>query len=346
MRKKTGQIFIHIAGCLLFLSLPVLSLHDDESIRSIFSGRAPLVDFLAYVFLVAFFYLDYYVLIPRFYFQKKYFQYILLTALCFAAVAFGPPGIVPGWHPPGPPPGMKFSAGNHPMHQQPYLFMHIGHNFFRFAVVALFALMLKINSRWRRTEQEKSNAELSYLKAQVNPHFLFNTLNTIYSLAIERSENTATAVVQLSGMMRYVLSEANNDFVPLEKEISYLRSYIDLQRIRFGEAIQIHFLADGDMAGKKIAPLILITFVENAFKYGVNAEDNSEIRIAVSVYGDTFRMEVFNKKVQLHASSETGHGLGIGNTRNRLELLYPGRHHLQLIDNKNDFSVILELILS
>lgn len=346
MRTKTGQILIHVIGCLAFLSLPVLSLHEDESIRSVFQGRGPLRDFVAYFFMIAFFYVDYYALIPRFYFRKKYLAYTLLIAACFLVVAFGPPLIIPGWHPPGPPPGMQMKEGHFPgPPRESYLFMHIGHNFFRFAVVAMFALILKINTRWRRTEQEKTTAELSYLKAQVNPHFLFNTLNTIYSLAIEKSDKTAPAVVQLSGMMRYVLSEADNDLVSLDKEIDYIRNYIDLQRIRFGDSIRIGFLVEGDTGGKKIAPLILITFVENAFKYGVNADENSEIRIKIAVHENMFRLDVFNNKVLVHNAAESGHGLGIENTRTRLDLLYPGSHVLHITDNKTDFSVSLELRL-
>ena len=131
--------------------------------------------------------------------------------------------------------------------------------------------MLKINSRLKLAEKEKVNAELSYLKAQINPHFLFNTLNSIYSLAIEKSDYTATAVVKLSSMMRYVITDASHKFVPLEKEINYISNYIELQKLRIDSSIKLMYTVTGDISDKKIAPLVLISFIENAFKYGVNA---------------------------------------------------------------------------
>lgn len=220
-----------------------------------------------------------------------------------------------------------------------------GNVFLLFLIVFFLSLMLRISGRWKQTEKEKMGAELAYLRAQINPHFLFNTLNSIYSLAIVKSDYTASAIVKLSAMMRYVINEAHQDFVSLEKEISYIRSYIELQQIRFGDSIKISFEVRGQTQGKSIAPLILISFVENAFKHGVNAEENSDIRILVDISDLTLRLEVSNNKVFVQSTDETKSGLGIENTRSRLQLLYPSAHTLSIHDNEKDFKVILELKL-
>jgi LytS/YehU family sensor histidine kinase len=252
-----------------------------------------------------------------------------------------PPPMFESGESPSPPPYGK------PPHNQPEgdVFIDVNQKIFPFLVVIFFSLILRVSSRWRETEREKMNAELSYLKAQINPHFLFNTLNSIYSLAIMKSDETPTAVVKLSGMMRYVLSEATTDFVSLEKEIIYIKNYIDLQKIRFGESISLEFSINGTTNGKKIAPLILISFIENAFKHGINAEEDSVIRIKINITAEELFLNVFNKKVAVHISEENKSGLGVENTRNRLELLYSKRHKLSIYDAEEQYLVELSIIL-
>ena len=152
-------------------------------------------------------------------------------------------------------------------------------------LTALFVfLSLRINKQLKQTEEDKLNTELSYLKAQINPHFLFNTLNSIYSLAItENADQTSSAIVKLSGMMRYVISEANKDFVSLEKEVNYVKDYIEMQKLRLGNTVKIDPSVSGHYFIKKIAPLMLISFIENAFKHGVNAEAHSVILIELNI---------------------------------------------------------------
>ncbi len=225
------------------------------------------------------------------------------------------------------------------------MFIDVNQKIFPFLVVVFFSLMLRLSSRWQQTEREKMNAELAYLKAQINPHFLFNTLNSIYSLAILKSDDTPTAVVKLSGMMRYVLSESSNDFVPLEKEMVYIQNYIDLQKIRFLEAISLDFMVNGSKNGKKIAPLMLIPFIENAFKHGVNAEEESVIKIRIDIVENELFLSVFNKKVTVYISEENKSGLGVENTKNRLEHLYPEKHKLVIYDTKDEYLVELSMKL-
>ncbi len=343
MRRKTVQILIHIIGCLVFLSLPILFSPDILKFKDLLHTPPFLREFMTYILLLVFFYLNYYLLIPTLYFKKKYFAFALLSILYYLAVAILPHSIIGGGRHTAYPDlfiNQNFSNFHSPPFPNPFK-----EHFFEFLVVLTLSLMLKINNLLKLAEKQKVNAELSYLKAQINPHFLFNTLNSIYSLAIEKSDYTATAVLKLSGMMRYVITDVNNKFVPLEKEISYLSDYIELQKIRLDNSIKLDYFVLGDTTDKEIAPLVLISFIENAFKYGVNAEENSDIKIQINITKDYLHLNIFNNKVHIHPINTKKSGLGIENTKQRLQLLYPGNHKLTIKDTKNDFSVLLSLYL-
>jgi len=217
---------------------------------------------------------------------------------------------------------------------------------FQFFMVLILSAMIRINNRLRQSEKEKVNAELSYLKAQINPHFLFNTLNSIYSSAIEENaDNTATAVVKLSGMMRYVISETHHNFVSLEKEINYITDYIELQKIRLGNTANLQYKVTGSTAGKKIAPLILISFIENAFKHGVNPEEKSGITIDIEIKDGYLQMMVSNAKVKTVNGNSFKSNIGLENTRGRLQLLYPSKHDLEIKEDEKEFIVLLKINL-
>lgn len=339
MKIKTGEILIHILGCVTFLALPILFRPGSMENFHLFEDPRALTDFISYILLIGFFYLNFFVFVPTLYFRRKYFFFAGVTVVAFLIIAFFPDSIVPfermneSFPPPPRPPGGTL-----------FLF-EIGNVLFLFLIVFFLSLILRINQRWRQSEKEKLGAELSYLKAQINPHFLFNTLNSVYSLAIEKSDKTASAIIKLSSMMRYVINEAHFPLVSLEKEVNYIRSYIDLQRIRFGDAVSLRFDVNGQIQGLQIAPLILIPFIENAFKYGVNAEENSDIKIIITVSQRTLLMMVSNNKVAVRENDENKSGLGIGNTKSRLHLLYPGRHTLVIEDNQSNFVVSLEMEL-
>lgn len=360
MKDQTRQILIHISAIIGFLSLAFIPFFQGKS-NELFNPLAGR-EFLGYGLLILIFYFNYYVLVPKLYFSKRYILYFFAIVLVYLAfrrsgsfiigqnefLNRSPHQMISKSMPPPPP---IFDLGERPAppphEHQPEgdVFIDVNQKIFPFLVVIFFSLILRVSSRWRETEREKMNAELSYLKAQINPHFLFNTLNSIYSLAIMKSDETPTAVVKLSGMMRYVLSEATTDFVSLEKEIVYIKNYIDLQKIRFGESISLDFSINGTTSGKQIAPLILISFIENAFKHGINAEEDSVIKIEVDITAEELFLNVFNKKVAVHISEENKSGLGVENTRNRLELLYPKRHKLSIYDTEKDYLVELSIVL-
>jgi hypothetical protein len=349
MTNRTKQLLLHIAGCLIFLMLPLL-LAPSSPTGTFNPLRNPptLRDFIGYALLIVFFYLNYFYLIPKFYFTKKYASFTLLMLFCFAIVVVLPhllthPSFRPQ-HGMPPPMGPNDHGGPPPFNRGRFSFFFDNtQHIFLFFAVFFFSLLLRINNLWKQTEKEKLHAELSFLRAQANPHFLFNALNSIYSLSLEKSDDAPASVLKLSGMMRYVLNEATNDFVSLEDEILYVKNYIALQRVRFGDAIQLSFDIKGITENVKIAPLMLIPFVENAFKYGVNAEEHSKIDIEISCDEKNIMLYVFNNKVTVQHATNEQSGLGIGNTRKRLNLLYPSSHQLTIRDNRESFSVTLQL---
>jgi hypothetical protein len=349
MKNKGLNIAFHVIACLVFLSLPVLLspdiLRDDLLYIPPFQR-----DFMTYLLVLIFFYINYYFLIPKYYTNKKYLAYISIVIIAFLLIEFIPRCITKGGFHMGPPPhmlenGPPMGPAGPPRPGKAHFLVETGRHFFLFMFVVFLSLMLKTRELLKKAQREKSDAELSYLKAQINPHFLFNTLNSIYSLAIDKSDYTATAVVKLSGMMRYVLSEANNEFVSLEKEIRYISDFIELQKLRLGNTVRLNYNVHGNISGKQIAPLILIPFIENAFKYGVNPEENSEIIIEIAITENNLNLSVRNNKVKVKTEAHEKSGLGIANTKSRLQLLYPGKHYLTLEDNEKDFHVSLSIKL-
>lgn len=365
MRFKFNQVALHVFGSIIFLLFPVLSSPDFPHISRTLSDPNGSREVFTHVILLAFFYLSYYLLIPRFYFRQRYvlfFAAVTISAALLCALLVSTLHIFPehadrmdrhmGNY--GPPPGNEFrkpegsferQMPDGPPHDNILRTIFFDYSLYMFVIVLFCAMLLKVSQRWRKLQQEQLETELSYLKAQINPHFLFNTLNSIYSLAIEKSDYTATAVVKLSGMMRYIISESHKHFVSLEKEINYINDYIELQKFRLGGTVEINYSLQGSYTGKEIAPLILITFVENAFKYGVNPEEYSEIFTGINIEHDMLTLKVENNKVTTSAAKTETSGLGIRNTRNRLELLYPGKYKLLIQESAEKFKVHLEVTM-
>ena len=406
MNRKTQQTLLHIIGCIVFLSLPMLVSPESLSLHSYLTNPPTQRDIIAYMLVLGVFYSNFYLLIPRLYFRRNYVPFILTNILAFILIIEIPnffihlPDRRPPFpternsfnqqpqpdpaHPepqPGPPqfdtanppqPEPQFNTANpphdgppqftpsqpdpaypnpsnpRPSHRPrtPNLFRDLAQHLFLFLFALFLALLLKIRNRLKQTEAEKLHAELAYLKAQVNPHFLFNTLNSIYSLALEKSDRTPDAIVKLSSLMRYVLLEASREKVPLEQELTYLSDYIQLQQTRFEGSSLVSFSISGQPEGKSIAPLLLIPFIENAFKHGVNPEEPSAILIRIDIVDDQLILLVTNKKLASPQPTPIPSGLGIQNTRLRLQLLYPARFTLNIDDGTKDFSVSLTLKLT
>ncbi|MBK9106762.1 MAG: histidine kinase [Saprospiraceae bacterium] len=348
MTKKALQVLIHILAWLVFLSFPLVFFPKTKS----FIPSEDILNFICLIIpgslaAIAFFYFNYYFAIPRFYLKRKYWEYCLIIVVCFVMA------IVIGWlnnfyeqsfissHLP------SFEADplQEGMPVREREMFHLGGLAFRFFNVFWISFGLRIYSQWRLAEQEKIKFQLSFLQAQINPHFLFNILNSIYSLIINKSSHAADAVVKLSSIMRYVISEAEHNHVPLHKEIRYVSNYLELQRLRLADNVKLDFSITNEQSERQITPLILLPFIENAFKHGVSMEEECEISISICVEVELLTLKVTNKKVKCSHMDKAESGMGIGNTMKRLQLLYPGRHTLRIDDNAKSYAVELSIQL-
>lgn len=359
MKNRTTSIAIHIVSSIAFLLFPIISSPDFPDIGKTLSNPGGISEIATHLLLLIFFYLCYYLLIPKYYFRHQYVKfaggiivYILLMTILQRALhndffSRQERGGFPMDMPPPPHDGPGEPWRHHkgpPSHLFFLRILFLDYSFYLSIIVLFIAMLLKTNQRWRQLQEEKLETELSYLKAQINPHFLFNTLNSIYSLAIEKSDYTPTAVVKLSGLMRYIISESSKNFVSLQNELTYIQDYIELQKFRLGGTVQINYITEGSAAGKQIAPLLLITFVENAFKYGVNPEEISDIFISIILKDNHLSLMVANNKVS-HQNHKDSSGLGLKNTKHRLEMLYPGQYSLDINDGLQKFIVELQITL-
>jgi hypothetical protein len=198
----------------------------------------------------------------------------------------------------------------------------------------------KKQQEWFRAQQEKVTAQLELLKAQLHPHFLFNTLNNIYAFALEYSPKTPQMILRLSTLLSYMLYDCRTDEVLLEKEVEVMKNYIDLEKERYGDKLDISINIEGDIQGKYIAPLLILPFLENAFKHGTSQQlEKSWMSIDIAVKDFFLNCKVVNSKNEMVAFSENG--VGVNNVKKRLELLYPGRHELNLADEGSFFVVSL-----
>jgi LytS/YehU family sensor histidine kinase len=195
-------------------------------------------------------------------------------------------------------------------------------------------------------ENEKLNSELAFLKSQVNPHFLFNILNNICSLARKKSDDTENAIIKLSHIMRYMLYESKDEKVSLEKEVEYLKNYIELQRLRISDKVDINFSIDGDPESGMIEPMLLIPFVENAFKHGVSYLEESKINISLKIEKDLLIFKVENNMIRKSVDVvQLESGIGLRNVLRRLDLLYPGKHKIAIHEDGTKYIVDLKITL-
>ena len=191
-------------------------------------------------------------------------------------------------------------------------------------------------------EYERNKAELALYKAQINPHFLFNTLNTLYGLLITQSDKTEITLERFINLTKYMYNNANREFIALAEEVDYIGQYIALQQLRLNELADIRFTHEVEREEMPIPPMMLITFVENAFKYGISSDDPCFIHIQLNQRAEKLCFEVVNSTF----GREAGHSarMGIQNCRRRLELLYPEHHRLEIAQEHGLFRVRLELI--
>lgn len=220
-----------------------------------------------------------------------------------------------------------------------------------FSVVLI--MVLKLLKNWYQEEQEKKQlmqlnlqTELKFLKSQINPHFLFNSLNNLYALTLMKSDAAPEVVLRLSNILRYVLYETGVGKVPLEKEIQYLNDYIELEKIRLGNRVDIRFRTQGNLQAKEIEPMLFLTFVENSFKHGASAAlDKGWVDIDLNVDHGDIQFVISNSRTepQTERLNNYSGGIGLDNLRKRLDLLYPDLYQLELHDEPEHYTVNLTL---
>jgi two-component system sensor histidine kinase AlgZ len=195
---------------------------------------------------------------------------------------------------------------------------------------------------WIQAQQEKVTAELQLLKAQIHPHFLFNTLNNIYSFSLENSPKTPDMISKLSSLLNYMLYDCKAEEVRLEKEIQIMKNYIDLEIERYGNRIETTWNVQGSIDGKFISPLLMLPFLENAFKHGLSEQiEKPWLKVDLSVRNNSLRCEIANSKNDLVPYNTNGNGIGIENVKRRLALMYPDSYQLKMRDEGSFFYVSL-----
>jgi hypothetical protein len=395
-------VLIHVAGWSLFFFFPMLLYPARIDDRIFFEYE--LIDKLVLVIL---FYLNYYLLIPRFFEKKKYLVYFSAVILAFfiylgrnvavisspfkktggqfGALHFseGRPDTVmslpftPGMSGVGIKkegtsnnyvfmtniPGDNFipdstrTIFSFPLEEDNYFglpgevfLMTVNRCLSPFLLLFLIGGFLRLTYSFLRSQNEKKalenarlNAEVNFLKSQINPHFLFNTLNSIYSQAHMRSVETEYSILKLSDILRYVLYDSAAPHVDLSKDIQYLSNYVDLQKIRLSQKVTLNYKVIGNPYGKKIAPLLLITFVENAFKHGVSYHSPSTIGVNINIFEQSLTMVVTNPVIESNSFENTG--LGLKNVQRRLDLLYAGKYLLDIVHNEHLHIVNLKIEL-
>ncbi|GHA76444.1 sensor histidine kinase [Pontibacter akesuensis] len=295
-------------------------------------------------------YFNMYYLLPRYLLQKRYLEFFVYLLLLLVAIGAVMQFVLMPFliHP------LFCSATCTEDNLNLYRFiknmMNVSYVVAISAVIALLKNWYSHQQSARNLTQDKLEAELQFLKAQIHPHFLFNTLNSLYSLTLKKSDNAPEVVLKLSGLMDYMLYEANAAMVPLEKELNYIKNYIALEQVRYGDRVDVQFSATGSIAGRQVAPMLLLPFVENAFKHGVSTETkNAWIRIDVRVTEEELVLLVENCKCGDKASKcsrDMASGIGLKNLQRRLELLYEERYELEIEDEPDSYSARLSIMFA
>lgn len=288
------------------------------------------------VFWIGFFYLNSYVLLPRFIAKRRYLLYVLSQIIVILLLSF-----------------VHFVFFNFFIKATSYdlagflMFNTFTYLFILSASIAYRLINEKINNDklFQQRENENLKTELSFLRSQVSPHFMFNVLNNMVALARKHSDQLEPSLIKLSSLMRYMLYETNEEDVSLEKEIEYLESYIDLQVQRFGKKLIVNTNFPDIKGAYYIEPMLLIPFVENAFKHGTGRIENPQIDIDLKVENKVLYFTVKNKYNENGESKDKTSGIGLSNVERRLDLLYNGTHQLNMQKNNGWFLVSLQLKL-
>ncbi len=342
--KKWAVILMHIAAWVVLFSLPYLLRPSYNASEQ--PPKPPQNETIKFIiirindlFLIGFFYLNAFVLFPKFIYKKKYLIFLLSIIACFALIIFQNYVLV-----------KNFNQANPGYTLQKHIFFMTFIFLFMLACsIAYRTIKDKIDAENIAIEKENEflKTELSLLRSQVSPHFMFNVLNNMVALARKQSDLLEPSLIKLSSLMRYMLYETDEAKVSLEKEAEYLQSYIDLQQQRFGKKVSINTSFHQTDKNYFIEPMLLIPFVENAFKHGTGMIEQAAINIDLKANSNMLYFTVQNKyNPQSEEIKDKASGIGLNNVERRLNLLYKNKHRL-LIDKSNDFfTVTLEINLT
>jgi len=286
------------------------------------------------------FYICYLVIIPKVFRQEKVYTVILsffLSILCFATVRYLMEEVL-----------LPLTFGFRNYNQETgllyYFFDNIYYGCINVFIAGIMWLLEKfgvIETERQKLEQERNEAKIQALKTQINPHFIFNTLNNIYSLVYQNSEKALPAIEELSQLLRYSTKDLEKNFIPLEKEIGYLESLIELEKLRLKNPELLMIEKKINHPNLNISPMLLVPFVENTFKHGDFSGKGFTMKISDDNQTLTFHLQNFKKQ----RSKDSLSGIGIGNVKKRLEILYPKKHELNIVETETEFSVDLKIDL-
>lgn len=328
---KNFNLLIYVLGSLIYLALPIVFSPEFGEGGSWSQGPFRVHLIQAFLFL-GFFFVNHFYAVPKLLFDKKKIQFAGVALLFLLFTVILPVALQEFFR---PNPNEFLPPKPHPGHHRPTPLMLIDRSLIQYSVVLVVSILLGLQKRYTALKQEKLASEISYLKAQINPHFLFNALNNIYALSLSKSEETPESIMRLSRMMRYVVSESENEWVPLEKELQYIQDYVAFQELRISGNCDLHFSIQGDTQQHKISPLVLIPFVENAFKYGLNPDKQSLIHIDIQITPKHVEAKIQNSTVVQDFLPEEKSEVGMQNTRKRLDYVYGGSYTLE-IEKKDD----------
>ena len=361
--KKGLFIVLQIALWIMFCMIPILFAPPFMAGHRHPALESPLnfvfIFFIKNIKFILLFYIHYLILIPKFFVTKKYNIYFGLLILLFALVITFPmltEGLISYIrHEGGPPFGASFGEGHPNMHRHHHGPWPDGHrpprfiggengiHFFMSMIVTLIPLFLTVYRKWLKAQNEKTEMELAFLKSQINHHFLFNSLNSIYVLSLQNNPKASPSIHSLSFIMRYILDESVKEKTKLGKELEYLHHYIELQRLRLNAKVMLKFSVTGESNELEISPMILIPFIENCFKHGLSTVGNCEICISITITGNQLHLYTKNEIFESHPS--TNIGIGTKNVVKRLDFDYPNKYELDAKREGENYIVNLNLTL-
>lgn len=339
-KNKNITILSHVLVWLVLFWMPyLLSSGQEQDInRVIIHFWVPLA------FYAIIFYVNYFVLIDRFLFPKKTVQFIIINVSIIALFILSKEFIESAFF------EDLIKKKSPPNDDGPPFKIFIYIQIFTYIAPLLFSIAIKTTKRWAQIEAEqkevtnfKLQSELQHLHYQLQPHFFFNSLNNIYAMVDISPDQAKTSIHSLSKLMRYMLYETNVELVSLSKEIDFMKKYIDLMKLRVSDKTAVNYNFPLEETGIKIAPLLFISLIENAFKHGVSASKESAIDINMACDDTTVLFTIENDNFPKKADDKSGSGIGVPNIEKRLELLYPNKHNFKTKLKDDRFLVHLEI---